>query len=192
MTGEAIHLGPSMPTIPPGYEIGRPRAGELAQLPDIEREAAALFPPEDLPPPLRDDVFSLSFFEEVDSAGRLWVARTIEPAVPVGFAAVILLDGSPHLEEMDVLPSHGRRGLGRALVNHVVDWARASGFAGITLTTFRHLPFNAPFYASAGFAEMPATERGPELLTVLAEEEDDGLDPSSRVAMRLELRAGKR
>ena len=63
--------------VPAGYQIGAPRAYELAELPAIEVEAAALFPREDLAPEMREEGLPLSFFEEVASAGRLWVARTV-------------------------------------------------------------------------------------------------------------------
>ena len=80
------------------------------------------------------------------------------------------------------------RGVGRALVHHVAEWSRASGFETLTLTTFRHLPWNAPFYASVGFAEIPERDRGPELREALAKEATNGFDPSKRVAMRLDVR----
>lgn len=176
-----------MRSVPAGYQIGRPRPHELASLPAIEVEAAAVFPREDLTLEARGRGLPLSFFEEVASAGSLWGARTIEPAAPVGFAAVMMLDGTPHLYEMDVLPEHGRRGLGRALVLHVARWARVSGFVSVTLTTFRHLSWNAPFYASVGFAEIPDPQLGSELRAAMAEEAGRGLASSKRVAMRLAL-----
>ena len=45
-----------------------------------------------------------------------------------------------HLEELDVHPDHGRRGLGSSLVMAVRDWAAATGHEAITLTTFRESP----------------------------------------------------
>ena len=176
-----------MVRVPVGYEIGRPRSHELADLSGIEVAAAAIFPPEDLAPKLREKGLPLSFFEHASSAGHLWIARTVEPEAPVGFAAVILLDGSAHLHELDVLPGHGRRGVGRALVLHVAQWARALGFASLTLTTFRHLPWNAPFYESVGFAAIDDRDLGPQLRAAMAKEAEHGLDPSRRVAMRLDL-----
>lgn len=176
-----------MTSIPPGYEIGRPRHDELPALPGIEVAAGAIFPPEDIAPKLRQTGLPLSFFERASSTDRLWVARTIDPAAPVGFAAVILLDASAHLYEMDVLPEHAGRGLGRALVRRVAEWAQASGFAHLNLTTFRHLPWNAPFYASLGFAEIAERDLGPELQAALQEEARHGLDPTKRLAMRLDL-----
>jgi N-acetylglutamate synthase-like GNAT family acetyltransferase len=102
----------------------------------------------------------------------------------VGFAAAILLDGSAHLQELNVLPAHGRRGLGRALVHHVANWAVSEGFASLSLTTFRHVVWNAPFYASIGFVPIPAENQGPEMRKTLAKEAEKGFDPANRVGMR--------
>jgi GNAT superfamily N-acetyltransferase len=178
-----------MALVPVGYEIGMSRPEELADLCEIEIAAAAMFPSEYLAPELRERGLPLSFFEDVASAGRLWVVRTVEPVAPVGFAAVILLDGSAHLHELDVLPAHGRRGIGRALVLRVAQWARASGFAALTLSTFRDLPWNEPFYASLGFAEIADRDLGPEFRAAMLKEAEQGLDPGRRVAMRLDLAA---
>jgi GNAT superfamily N-acetyltransferase len=115
------------------------------------------------------------------------VARTLEPAKPVGFAVAIDIDAGAHLHEMDVLPQHGRKGLGRALALRVAEWARAAGFDSLTLTTFRHIPWNGPFYARLGFREIPENDLGPELRELLAEEAKNGLDASKRMAMRLLL-----
>jgi predicted N-acetyltransferase YhbS len=94
----------------------------------------------------------------------------------------------PHLEELDVLPSHGRRGLGAALVRTACDWAAASGYARITLTTFRAVPWNMPFYARLGFTEIPRRLLRPELAAVVAAEARRGLDPAARVVMEFRTR----
>jgi len=176
--------------VPAGYQLGRPLPGELTQLPRIELEAASVFPAEDLAPELRVEGLAVSFFEKATAAGRVWVVRTLAPPEPVGFATATLVDGSAHLYEMDVLPAHAGRGLGAALVAEVADWARREGFPSLTLTTFRHLPWNGPFYARQGFCEIAAAELGPELRAALAEEAERGLDPAKRVAMKLDLAGG--
>jgi GNAT superfamily N-acetyltransferase len=66
----------------------------------------------------------------------------------------MIIDRSAHLHEIDVLPEHGRKGLGRALVLRVAEWARANGYPSATVTTFRNLPWNTPSYASVGFVEV--------------------------------------
>jgi GNAT superfamily N-acetyltransferase len=50
-----------------------------------------------------------------------------------------MIGGSPHIEEVSVHPDHGRRGLGRRLVETALAWARTAGHLRITLTTFREL-----------------------------------------------------
>ena len=86
---------------------------------------------------------------------------------------------------MDVHPNHGRLGIGAALVRTVICWARAEGHPTVTLTTFRHLPWNAPFYRRLGFLDVPDEDLSAELAQHLDNEERNGLDRSKRVAMRL-------
>jgi GNAT superfamily N-acetyltransferase len=174
--------------LPREYAIGLARADEVEFLPSIDEAATDLFPLEDIPLELRGHGgLPLSFFEETRLAGRLWVAREFEAPTPVGFAAAILIDGGAHLYQVSVLPSHGRRGLGRALVLHVASWARQAGLAALTLTTFRHLPFNGPFYEGLGFKPIPVAKQGPEIRAALAGEAERGLDPDKRIAMRWDL-----
>ena len=114
--------------------------------------------------------------------GRLWVA--LAHATPVGFALVTMLAPDlPHLEEVDVEPSHGRRGLGTALVRAVCEWAAASGFPMLTLTTFRAVPWNLPFYARLGFVEIPRELLRPELAAVVSGDAARGLAPETRAVM---------
>jgi len=125
--------------------------------------------------------------EAAQQDGRLWVART-PGGTPIGFALVEFLDGLPHLEEMDVHPSFGRRGVGTRLLAAVRAWARAQGHAAVTLTTFRDVPWNAPFYASAGFRALAPRELSPALRERVRDEAARGLDPATRVVMILDLR----
>jgi GNAT superfamily N-acetyltransferase len=115
------------------------------------------------------------------------VARTLAGTV-VGFALVELIDGHPHLEEMDVHPAFGRRGIGSRLLEAVRDWTRSAGYPGITLTTFREVPWNAPFYARAGYRALKSHELSPALRELVRSEAARGLDPVTRVVMWLELR----
>ena len=115
--------------------------------------------------------------------GHLWVA--IANDEPVGFAHLKVLDPEViHLEEIDVLPEHGRRGIGTQLVKAVCRWAAANGYHYVTLTTFRRVPWNMPFYARLGFEEIPETELTPSLRSIIAAETRRGLNPELRVPMR--------
>ena len=122
--------------------------------------------------------------------GHLWVA--LAGGTPVGFALVkMLADDLPHLEEVDVEPSHGRRGLGTALVRAVCEWAAASSFPMLTLTTFRAVPWNLPFYARLGFAEIPRERLCPELAAVVSAEAARGLAPETRAVMAYRCTAAR-
>ncbi|MFP8873893.1 MAG: GNAT family N-acetyltransferase [Myxococcota bacterium] len=172
----------------PGYVIGLARADGVAELLGIDVAAGAIFPEEDLPAHMRDRGLPLSFFETAAREGRLFVARQEALEWPVGFAVSMHVDGTSHLYELAVLPDHGRKGLGRALVEAVVEQSRERGDTSVTLTTFRHLAWNAPFYMKLGFEMLDAEILGPELAHCLEAEVCRGLDPAKRVAMRLALK----
>jgi ribosomal protein S18 acetylase RimI-like enzyme len=92
------------------------------------------------PPP------SMEVFEKFQRAGRAWVVVPGDDR-PVGFVVVDLIDGAAHIEQVSVHPSYGRRGLGRLLIEHACRWASGQGLAAITLTTFRNVAWNGPYYA---------------------------------------------
>lgn len=153
--------------------------------------AAEIFSVEDLPLELRGKGLPLGVLEQAGSEGRLFAAICIPQSLPVGFALATLVDRSAHLHEMDVLPNHARRGLGGALVRAVVTWAEQLGFASVTLTTFRHLPWNAAFYERLGFQALREADLPVGLARLLEEEAEAGLERSNRLAMRLELSPDK-
>jgi len=127
-------------------------------------------------------------FCDAQQAARLWVALAED--APVGFAHVeMLADGLPHLEEIDVHPQHGRRGVGTELVRTVCRWVARSGYPEITLTTFRSVPWNFPFYTKLGFEEIPNAELRAAVAAVVQDETARGLGPRGRVVMCYRVRA---
>jgi GNAT superfamily N-acetyltransferase len=163
------------------YTIRTARPGDIAALPEIEHAASQLLRGH-APRSVLDEATSERAFREAQEAGRLWVACAGD--TPVGFALVeMLADDLPHLEELGVHPDHGRRGVGTALVRAVCDWVHRSQHAAITLTTFREVPWNMPFYSGLGFGEVAAGELRPELLAVVADEAARGLERRRRVVM---------
>ena len=164
------------------YTITAARQEDLAWLPAIELAAARLLAglaPESV---LRETT-SLEALNTARREGHLWVALSDD--VPVGFAHVEVIErDAVHLEELDVHPDHGRRGLGTTLVLQVCEWAASHGYESVTLTTFRDVPWNMPFYARLGFAVVPPEELSEALRTVVDDETRRGLDPSRRVVMK--------
>jgi len=105
--------------------------------------------------------------------------------LPVGFALIeIVGERHAHLEEVDVHPDHGRRGLGKKLVAAACEWAFGSGYPSVTLTTFRDVAWNMPFYGKLGFEVVPEEDLPPEVAAIVADETRRGLDPGRRVVMR--------
>ena len=165
--------------------IRPPRRRELESLRDIERAAGVLFIDVGLPEIAAHEPCPVDELAAYMAAGRAWVV--IESDVPVGYALVDFVDDAAHLEQLSVHPDHGRRGLGSALLAHVGDWARGQRLPAMTLTTFLHVPWNAPYYARRGFRGLEEHELGPGLRRLRDEEERHGLDPTIRVCMRREL-----
>lgn len=168
------------------YRIRLSRTDELATLPEIERLAAERFACFGLAEVFSQIVTPLELLREREKAGQVWVAAGDDDR-PVGFAVVSILDGNAHLDELDVLPDHGRRGLGTALVETVCTWAQSVGYRAITLSTLRDVPFNAPFYAKLGFRILAENELTPALRELLDYEARLGLPMQNRVLMRRDL-----
>lgn len=173
-----------------GIKIELAGSEHLSAIPAIELAAAAMFSEADLPVEIRYRVTEDELLREAQSEARLWVALT-DGRIPVGFAMADVVDDSAHLDEMDVLPDFGRRGIGTRLIHTLIDWARSADYQLITLITFRHLPWNAPFYEQLGFVSMDSSEIGGELASLLEEEGNVGIDVSKRICMKLDLGHGR-
>jgi GNAT superfamily N-acetyltransferase len=123
---------------------------DLDELRRIELATARTFAPGVLRPHLVRPV-PPALLRAAIAASLLWVAEVDSRGV-AGFVLVQRQGSSYHIGELDVRPEFGRRGIGTALVAHVSAVAKRAGLRFVTLTTLRHVPWNAPFYARLGFA----------------------------------------
>lgn len=98
-----------------------------------------------------------------------------------------MVDGSGHIEQVSVSPSHARRGLGRRLIDHSCWWARTIGLPAVTLTTFKDVAWNAPYYERCGCRLLSPHQVTPGLLSLRHQEAEQGLDAWPRVCMWREL-----
>jgi GNAT superfamily N-acetyltransferase len=169
-----------------GYHVRLARDADLIVLPGIEQAANTFFADYGLAEHLSNILTPIDSLREGANADRLWVAAD-ETDQPVGFALAVVVGDNAHLDELDVHPAHGRRGLGAALVASVCDWARASGYRAITLTTLLHIPWNALWYQQLGFRVLEENELSQALRDLLHEEIQRGLPADQRVAMQRDL-----
>ena len=151
---------------------------DLPVLREIERAAGAPFRDLGMAAVADDEPPTIEELTAYQRAGRAWVHG--DPAVAYVLAEEV--DGYGHIEQVSVHPGHSRLGIGRRLIDHVGAWAAARGLAGLTLTTFADVPWNAPYYERIGFRVV--TELTPGLRAIRAAEAARGLDRWPRVAMR--------
>lgn len=104
-------------------------------------------------------------------------------AGPVGFLLFSRDGDALHIDELNVLPKWQGGGLASALMAALAEHASGLGLVRLTLTTFRDLPWNAPFYARRGFEAIAPEAGGPALQAEWQKLIDKKLDPATRVAM---------
>lgn len=115
-------------------------------------------------------------------AGRVLIAEDDE-GTPVGFLYLESLDDHPHIEEIAVHPRAQRQGLGAALLRACYALCRAQGAQVVSLSTFTHVPWNAPFYAREGFEVVPEIVWTSGMLALRAREARLGLSLDERCLM---------
>lgn len=95
--------------------------------------------------------------ERMALPGFMLVAEDEASAAVVGFVHVIEVEGFAHLEQLSVLPRHGRQGYGRMLVKAALTEIASRGYSEVTLRTYVRVPWNAPFYETCGFVRSEAS-----------------------------------
>jgi len=171
-----------------GYRIRLARRKDIHFLPKIERDAAQRFALFGLDEIVSGVTIPFELLEQRQIYGQVWVALD-RGDKPIGFAVASVVDDHGHLDEIDVLVRHGRKGVGTRLVKAVCRWAYKKRLRGVTLSTLRTIPWNAPFYARLGFEVVPEDELTEGLLRLRQLEILAGLPVSQRVIMRRLFRA---
>jgi GNAT superfamily N-acetyltransferase len=175
-----------MQTLESGYAIRSAQVEELTLLAHIEQSAAIRFL--DTPYAFLVDAkpLPLDFVQQRFQAGQVWVVVDQKNTV-IGYAVTREVDDTLYLQEIDIEPKHGRKGLGYALVNTVRSWAKLSGYVVMSLSTFRDIPWNAPFYSKLGFRILDRSELTAGFQQIRMQEHEAGLPVSERVIMHCEL-----
>jgi ribosomal protein S18 acetylase RimI-like enzyme len=159
------------------------RLDDLQVIRDIEGSAGKLFLESEFPFIAEDEPMSIETLGEHQSQGQLRVAVDSNDK-PIGFVVTRIVDGLLHLHELSIHPSHGRKGVGKRLILTVCELAKEQGKSAVTLSTFRDVPWNAPYYQRLGFRILADAELSDGLRQVRIEEAENGLPVESRVCMR--------
>ena len=103
----------------------------------------------------------------------------------VGFVCAEAAARDLHIWEMAVRQEWQGKGIGRQLTKTAVEYARSNKFKFVTLTTFREVAWNGPFYRSLGFEIIDREKLDSRLEKILRAEIQHGLPGALRCAMRL-------
>lgn len=176
-----------MATTSPSLRIRPAHAGDLDDIIRADMAASALFEPTGLlsPEALDDHVEKEALLASID-ADQLDVAELLGDGV-VGFSQFTIIGDDIYLEQISVHPSFGQRGIGRRLMARLDERAEEAGAGQITLSTFRDLAWNGPFYGSLGFVELPRHEYAP-YMTAIEASQAPFMDISKRIFMRKPVR----
>jgi GNAT superfamily N-acetyltransferase len=167
-------------------EIRPPGRSELEILRRLERDAGRAFAAIGMTEIAEDEPLSVAELEAFRVRGRAWVAVD-ERDCPIAYLLSSVVDECAHIDQVDVAPSHARRGVGAALIDQLAAVARREGRPALTLTAFRDVPWNAPYYERLGFVVVEPADQRPELATLVSRESAAIPGDAPRVAMRRSL-----
>lgn len=165
------------------YAIRSARPDEAGLLREIERAAAQAFIAVGYPALAAGEPTAAGEFRAAAAEDMLAVAVDHDDR-PAGFLLAAELDTCLYVQELDVHPEHAGHRLAVRLFAAADAMARQRHLRALTLTTFRQVPWNAPYYTRLGFAPMTDAEIGPDLRMVIERQRAAGLDMANRVAMR--------
>ncbi|QHY99128.1 Acetyltransferase (GNAT) family protein [Streptomyces sp. S4.7] len=156
---------------------------DLPLLQDIERAAGEPFRAVGMAAIADDEPPAIDLLDRYLRAGHAWVTEDAT-GHPVAYLIYDEVDGAAHIEQVSVHPTAAGRGVGRALIEHLAGRAESAGLAGLTLTTFADVPWNAPYYTRLGFRTLAENELTDGLREIRSAEAAHGLDHWPRVCMR--------
>ena len=165
------------------FNIRKARFADIPFLGPVERSAAELFRTANLDFLVDGSTVDPKILAAMIDASHLWVACDFMD-YPVGFSGGEHIEGNFHLVEISVAQDFQGKGVGRALMERMEADVRREGYKSMTLTTYRSLAWNGPWYGRMGFMEVRAEDMGRTYLGILEGERQHGFDMSARCVMR--------
>ena len=165
------------------FSVRRTQLSDCRLLPAIERSASCVFASDPTLAWLTEqEPINPEKHAALIGQGLCFVAAYDDDR-PCGFIATEVLGLDLHIWELSVELSHQKRGIGRQLIAALAHAAANLRLRQLTLTTFRDLVWNGPFYQSCGFAELLDLTFYPRLAALLESEAQSGLPIERRCAM---------
>jgi predicted N-acetyltransferase YhbS len=161
------------------------RPDDLPGLADIERDADRRFTAVGHAELADGDTVPAAVTAAAHSRGDLLVAE--DEGVVVGWLLLVRLGDDLCIGQVSVSPTHGRRGIGTALLRAAIAEAVARGESGLVLNTQGDVAWNRPWYERHGFTVVSAAEWTVAMVEMRERQISAGLDWATRVHMRLPL-----
>lgn len=176
-----------MAKLPEGYSIRLATDLDIPAIIAADRAASELFRPTGLIPDMATIPESIPANILAEAIDARMVLVATDPAGPVGFSLSQLKHKSLYLHQLSVDPSHGRKGLGQALMNEVCAAATENARKTVTLSTFRDVPWNGPYYRRLGFKEIARRQMTDWMLEIEVAQAET-LDVTQRCFMQKTVR----
>ena len=141
-----------MPDQEPAVSVRRATAADVPALYVVANEAYLLYVPRigRMPAPMTAD------YSAAVQSGQAWVAE-VDGQV-LGLLVLVVCQGYLLIENIAVLPSAQRRGIGGRLLMLAEDEARANGLGEIRLYTNEGMTENLAYYPRHGYRETRRAE----------------------------------
>jgi GNAT superfamily N-acetyltransferase len=162
------------------------REDDIATLRRVERASNRMFRDVGMAAVAAYEPTSAAELSTMIGDGRAWVVVDDQDR-PVACLFFAVVDGCAHIEQVSVDPDHAGRGLGRLLLAKAEELARDRGLAALTLTTFRDVPWNGPYYRRLGFEVLADDELTPGERAIRDRNASGSLGAWPRVTMRRAL-----
>lgn len=164
---------------------------DIAEMSRVELSATTAFSqlplaflqrlPADIPPQ------NNAFFRSMVVLGTSWVLYDGQEMAGFICTERVIEQNCLHIHEFGIGQPFQQKGLGTRLLRFVIDWAEQQHIRRLTLTTFKEVPWNAPFYKKNGFTVISEENLDARLRALLRYEVEMGLPRAMRCAMELLL-----
>jgi predicted N-acetyltransferase YhbS len=161
------------------------RSDDLPGLAEIERDADRRFAEVGHAELADGETVPATVTAAAHARGDLLVAE--DGGVVVGWLLLVRLGDDLCIGQVSVSPTHGRGGIGTALLRAAIAAAMARGEPALVLNTQGDVAWNRPWYERHGFTVVPAGQWTVAMAEMRERQIVAGLDWTTRVHMRLPL-----